>query len=544
MDYQIVLLPQENYWSWVRACKEYVMAYAISVTPDPNTAANFMAPHQIVTYPAAQDRYPDLGDPYAWFLARQPQARLDPIEVSDPDGLHEELKARVDTQDRFGIQRRPFALRWPTDYPVIAQAFGANPRVYARWGLPGHEGLDIRALNNTNIYSCADGNVYEVHTNGRDHPYGIHVRVQHRSGYRTVYGHLIRALVRQGEAVTAGQVIGKADSTGNSSGPHLHLTLKRDGATERRETAYPKDIIDPTRFMIWPEEASEPHSKSVAPIPWAAGRVLIGAHGRVGGPLEEADLAIVAQARLEAVKLCLAESREMIERLRAINPSIFLVTRVTADFSGDEVSPERFLSVVEPDLGRHYRLGIRHFELHANPNLQIEGWRRTWGGGAEFDGWFRTVTASIRRSYPEARVGFPGLSAGGPIPGQRADWSEFLDEAEEAVQASDWIGVNCSWTEPSGLASPEGALLVEEYRRRYPDKLLFVTEYGNPALDVSARVKGEQYLDFCYRLRQGRGIGAAFAFALSAVAGHDAVVWRTPGIGGSEISEIFGARAG
>jgi hypothetical protein len=127
MDFQIILLPQEDYWSWVRACKDYVMAYAISLTPDPNTAANFMAPRQSVTYPAVPNGYPDLGDPYAWFLAQHPQVRLDPIEVSNPDELYEELRIRGNP-DRLAfnggrsafdgrriIRRRPTVRRQPSD---------------------------------------------------------------------------------------------------------------------------------------------------------------------------------------------------------------------------------------------------------------------------------------------------------------------------------------------------------------------------------------------------------------------------------------------
>jgi murein DD-endopeptidase MepM/ murein hydrolase activator NlpD len=543
MEFQIILLPREGYWDWVRACQDYVLAYGTDLTPDPNTAARYMAPRQVVTYPAVPQAYAELGDPYAWFLARHPEVRLDPIEISTPDELREELKTRVETEDRFGYQRRPFALRWPTDYPIITQRFGANPQIYSRWGMPGHEGLDFRALNNTNIYCCADGVVYEVHTNGRDHPYGIHVRVRHHSGYRTVYAHLVRAMVRQGEAVSSGQVLGKADSTGNSSGPHLHLTLKRDGATDRGETRYPKDIIDPTRFMVWPEGASD-HAKSAPAETWVAGRALLGAHGRIGGALEEADLALVVEARLEALKLSLEETKETIERLRAIDPGIFLVTRVTADFSNGGITPETFVAAVGPDVGRHYRLGIRHFEIHANPNLQMEGWRRSWGGGAEFGGWFRSVIDRLHRDYPEARLGFPGLSPGGSLTGQRMHWGEFLDEAEEAVQAADWVGVNCSWLDPSEIASIEGGLLFEEYRRRYPDKLIFVTEFSNPAGGLADRLKARQYLDFYRMVREARGVGAVFAFALSASDGHEPVVWRRKDGPRIAIAEVIGARAG
>ncbi len=93
---------------------------------------------------------------------------------------------------------------WPTDYPVVTQSFGANPQIYSRYGVPAHEGLDIRALTNTNVYACFGGTVYEVHKNPKDHAYGIHIRIRHRDGYRTVYGHLARALVAVGEEVQRG----------------------------------------------------------------------------------------------------------------------------------------------------------------------------------------------------------------------------------------------------------------------------------------------------------------------------------------------------
>jgi hypothetical protein len=221
--------------------------------------------------------------------------------------------------------------------------------------------------------------------------------------------------------VAVGQVIGKADSTGNSSGPHLHLTLKRDGTTQRRETNYPKDIIDPTPFMVWPEEDAQEHSKAAAPIPWAAGRALIGAHGRLGGPMEEADIVLVAEARLEAIKLSLTETRETIERLQAINPGILLATRVTADLSGDELTPERFLATVGPDLGRHY-VRIRTGDPQEIP---ICRWK---GGGVAGEEERNSMVGTEGRGLhpqelPDARLGVPGSS--GTIAGQRADWSEF-----------------------------------------------------------------------------------------------------------------------
>jgi uncharacterized protein YgiM (DUF1202 family) len=139
-----------------------------------------------------------------------------------------------------------FRLQWPVDVHRINQYFGENPSSYAPFGLAGHEGLDMRAIMNANIYAAADGEVYQV-GHPANHPYGLHIRIKHEVGgqvYRTIYAHLNQAQVSQGQQVKAGDKIGLADNTGNSFGSHLHLTLKRDGA---QTPGYTPGIIDP-----WP----------------------------------------------------------------------------------------------------------------------------------------------------------------------------------------------------------------------------------------------------------------------------------------------------
>jgi murein DD-endopeptidase MepM/ murein hydrolase activator NlpD len=539
MGYQIILLPRKDYWGWVRACKEYVLTFGVNLTADPATAAGYMAPRQVVTVPRVRDGYPEQGDIVTWFQSHHEGIRLDAIDASTPEELGQELGLRVRDHDRFGQSRKPFAMVWPTDYPVVTQRFGANPRIYNRWGLPGHEGLDIRALTNTNVYACADGTVYEVHTNARDHPYGIHVRIRHRDGYKTIYAHLARAVVQVGEVVQASQLIGKADSTGNSSAAHLHLGLKRDGATQRGETNYPKDIIDPTPFMVWPEGVSY---KSLPQAVWPAGKCLVGAWGRIGAPLRQSDLDLIGEARLEAVLLSQSESRETIERLRAANPAMFIMVRLTADFSDRPVTAAEFVASSTANLGRLFRIGVHYFEVHTSPNLQTEGFQRSWRGGREFAGWFEEVVDRLRSDYPEAKYGFPGLSPGSSVAGQRGDSWEFLHEGDEAIQAADWVGVSCYWTDAAGMNALDGGRVYEEYRMRYPDRLLFITEFGNAAAGTSARLKGEQYLAFYRTLRETPAIGAAFAYALSSEAGYAALTWAGDGQEGSEIAGLVGGR--
>ena len=145
---------------------------------------------------------------------------------------------------------------WPTEHRVITQHFGANPRNYAQFGLPGHDGIDLRAPSGSKVFCVAPGEVIRVHHQPNGHNYGIHVRVLHQEGYKTVYAHLQEAHVKKGQIVEAGTVLGLADNTGNSFGSHLHLTLKKQDVTVG---GWPYNIIDPTPYLLkllgWGEPA-------------------------------------------------------------------------------------------------------------------------------------------------------------------------------------------------------------------------------------------------------------------------------------------------
>lgn len=148
---------------------------------------------------------------------------------------------------------------WPVDVHRITQAFGAHPEWYAVWGLAGHEGADLPAGTGDNIYAAHAGIVSVVDTppepiDKKQKPYGNHVRVKHAvdgKHYTTVYAHLSRVSVKVGDAVTAGQMIGKAGSTGNSTGPHLHFGMYEQDINGRRlnEANGYKGFVDPAPFL-------------------------------------------------------------------------------------------------------------------------------------------------------------------------------------------------------------------------------------------------------------------------------------------------------
>lgn len=160
------------------------------------------------------------------------------------------------------IKNIPFGLIRPLPRGIgyVTQLWGVRPEYYSQWaGFWGHEGIDWGIPVGTPVLAAADGTVYQIATDpNTTHAYGICVRLKHQVGaqvYRTAYAHLSRITVAIGEEIKTGEEIGLSGSTGNSSGPHLHFSLKRDGETERakregRSPVWAYDLIDPTEFFI------------------------------------------------------------------------------------------------------------------------------------------------------------------------------------------------------------------------------------------------------------------------------------------------------
>ncbi len=100
--------------------------------------------------------------------------------------------------------------------------------MYAAFGLAGHNGIDFAIVTGTRVHCCAPGVVERA----RNDPggYGLHVKVTHAWG-ASLYGHFSRALVKAGDVVEPGQLIGYSGNTGNSTGPHLHFEVRPAGVS-------------------------------------------------------------------------------------------------------------------------------------------------------------------------------------------------------------------------------------------------------------------------------------------------------------------------
>lgn len=89
-----------------------------------------------------------------------------------------------------------------------------------------HVGIDIAAPFGTPVRASGGGVVAAA---GGDPAYGLFVLLRHSGGYETMYGHASRLLVREGDAVAAGQVIALSGNSGRSTAPHLHFEIRRGG---------------------------------------------------------------------------------------------------------------------------------------------------------------------------------------------------------------------------------------------------------------------------------------------------------------------------
>jgi len=120
-------------------------------------------------------------------------------------------------------------------WPVVGRI--TSPYGFRRCPFTGvrqfHTGIDIGAPTGTPVRAAMSGRVAHV---GYDRVFGNMVIINHHSGFRTLYAHLSTIRVRPGAAVQTGERIGDVGSTGLSTGPHLHFTVFRHGATVNPRT--------------------------------------------------------------------------------------------------------------------------------------------------------------------------------------------------------------------------------------------------------------------------------------------------------------------
>lgn len=99
---------------------------------------------------------------------------------------------------------------------------------YGKRGGRTHSGVDLKTKPGDNIYAAFEG---EVIFSDVYHGYGNYIRIIHPNGLETCYSHNSKNLVKKGDYVKAGQVIGLVGQTGRATTPHLHFEVRVKGQT-------------------------------------------------------------------------------------------------------------------------------------------------------------------------------------------------------------------------------------------------------------------------------------------------------------------------
>jgi len=156
------------------------------------------------------------------------------LEISaEIEKVEEELRMKIDPT--LLPMKRPGVLAWPVSYTRITQEYGATKFAQRNYAGKWHNGIDLGGPIGTPIMAAEKGEVIFVAdqdnylTNGRrlcaKGAAGKVIVIKHENNLTTLYGHLSLQVVKQGEKVQRGQLIGYLGKSGWATGPHLHFTV-------------------------------------------------------------------------------------------------------------------------------------------------------------------------------------------------------------------------------------------------------------------------------------------------------------------------------
>lgn len=103
-----------------------------------------------------------------------------------------------------------------------------------------HPGMDFAAPQGTELYATGDGTVSVA--DDKSQGYGNRVVIDHGYGYQTLYGHMLRSVVKPGQKVKRGEIIGYVGSTGLSTAPHCHYEVRKNGELMNPLNYYYNDL--------------------------------------------------------------------------------------------------------------------------------------------------------------------------------------------------------------------------------------------------------------------------------------------------------------
>ena len=143
----------------------------------------------------------------------------------------------------------------PIEYHGITSKFGyrTHPTLHKR---EFHRGTDMKAKLNTKVYAPADG-IVEWSGYHKRSGYGTLIILEHAYGFKTYYGHLNKTVVKSGQFVKKGTLIGYTGNSGMSNGPHLHYEIR-----------FLYRNLNPFWFIKWTQKNYDEIFKKEKKVPW------------------------------------------------------------------------------------------------------------------------------------------------------------------------------------------------------------------------------------------------------------------------------------
>jgi murein DD-endopeptidase MepM/ murein hydrolase activator NlpD len=231
------------------------------------------------------------------------------------------------------------------------------------------------------------------------------------------------------------------------------------------------------------------------------------------GPVTAADLDVIRQAKLEAIKLrAIVNPASDLAIYRDNGIQTFLVQMLSPEPSEQPTSPQAFVDYFAPSIEGFVRAGAQAFEIHSEPNRSDRGYGVSWDSPAAFGQWFVAVREILKTTFgPQVRAGFPGLTPPPPHqPGATAAiaQSDFLQGCAAAAREADFLCCHVYWDSASGLRGFDGGMsFIRRYLEPVPfrEKPLVISEFSNVNTGTPSTTKGDQYAEFYFTCSQYDG---------------------------------------
>ena len=136
-----------------------------------------------------------------------PDFRTTDVKEMDADAKKIQCKDKTDLFD------------WPVDDARMTRGYLPNKR-------RPHLGIDLASKKNTPILAAQGGTI--IYTGREFRGYGRMVLIESGKGWATLYAHMEKILVQEGQRVSQGQIVGSMGRTGRATGVHLHFEIRKD----------------------------------------------------------------------------------------------------------------------------------------------------------------------------------------------------------------------------------------------------------------------------------------------------------------------------